>query len=241
MERKRIIEFRSVSAGYGKVQVLWELSLSLDQGCAAVLLGANGAGKTTLLKVLVGLLHPWSGKVMLFEQDVTHLPAAKRVKLGIGFMSEQGIFPSLSVAENFALGAGPVGKGEFRTALDRVLTLFPELKDRLKEQAGALSGGQRKMVGIAKCLMSNPRVLVMDEPSAGLSPRYVDEVVDNLAKLKEEGLSLFIAEQNVSFLRLAREACVIEGGRLAFSGPIEQFNDNEALHNAFFGLEGTAH
>ncbi len=232
------LEITGVSSGYGRVQVLWDVSFSVKQGSSIVLLGANGAGKTTLLKVVVGLVKAWSGDVKVFGEDIGRLNTSHRVRTGIAYMSEQGIFPSLSVKENLALGAGRVAKSEVQDRLATVYEMFPELVQRGKSLAGSLSGGQRKMVGISKCLMSKPKLLILDEPSSGLSPRYVAEVVEQLQTLRGVGITMVVAEQNVSFLETADSACVLEGGRINFAGGVEEFEGDEALHAAFFGLEG---
>lgn len=202
-----------------------------------LLLGANGAGKTTLLKSIVGLLPIEDGEVWLFDHSVKRLPAPKRITLGLSFMSELGIFPSLSVDDNLRLGAHGVARREIEARLEEAYTAFPDLVGRRKEVAGTLSGGQRKMVGISKCLMAHPKILLMDEPSAGLSPKYVNEVVNHLNILRKSGLTLLVAEQNVSFLAAADEACVLEGGRINFRGTINEFEQDEKLHEAFFGLD----
>ncbi len=232
------LEINGVSSGYGRVQVLWDVSFTVNQGSVIVLLGANGAGKTTLLKVIVGLVKAWSGEVKAFGEDIGRLNTARRVRNGIAYMSEQGIFPGLSVRENLALGAGRASKAEVRERLSLVYDMFPELVERGKSLAGSLSGGQRKMVGISKCLMAKPKLLILDEPSSGLSPKFVAEVVEQLHTLRSFGITMVIAEQNVSFLETADSACVLEGGRINFSGGVDEFEGDEALHAAFFGLEG---
>lgn len=217
--------------------VVRELSLTVDLGQAIVVLGANGAGKSTLLRAIVGLLPTSGGTISLFGDDVTRASTAKRARKGMAFMSEQGIFPSLSVKENLQLGAMTNRNRSFDAGLETVLALFPELANRLREPAGSLSGGQRKMVGIAKCVMAQPSLLIMDEPSAGLSPKFVSEVVETLIKLHADGLTLLVAEQNVEFLKLAQTAVVLEGGYVRFNGPVAELSNNKTLHDAFFGID----
>ena len=232
------IELESVGVAYGKMRVLREISLSVESGTSMLLLGANGAGKTTLLKAIMGLLPLEEGEITLLGHHANRLSTAKRVKLGIAYMSEQGIFPPLTVDENLKLGGNGLRKNVIKERLDEMYSTFPDLASRRKELAGSLSGGQRKMVGISKCLVAKPSLLLMDEPSAGLSPRYVGEVIAHLQGLRNTGITLLIAEQNVSFLAAADQACVIEGGRINFRGSIDDFEGNAVLHDAFFGLDG---
>jgi branched-chain amino acid transport system ATP-binding protein len=231
------LEIEGLTAGYAGMTVVWDVSLVVGAQETVLLLGANGAGKSTVLKAVAGLL-PARGAIRLFGEPIERLSTAKRARRGLAFMSEQGIFPTLSVRENLLLGAALAKGGRFEERLEEMLTLFPDLKGRLSEEAGSLSGGQRKMVGVAKCLISDPRVLVMDEPSAGLSPKFVSEVVDILGTLRERGLSVLVAEQNVEFLKVASSVVVLEGGYVRYQGSTQALEDDAALHEAFFGLEG---
>ncbi|KJE75382.1 ABC transporter ATP-binding protein [Ferrimicrobium acidiphilum] len=231
------LEVKDITIAYSGMAVVRELSLEVDPGQAIVILGANGAGKSTLLRAIVGLLPTSGGTVSLFGDDVTKASTAKRARKGLAFMSEQGIFPSLSVKENLQLGAMTNRNRSFDAGLETVLALFPELGGRLNEPAGSLSGGQRKMVGIAKCVIAQPSLLIMDEPSAGLSPKFVSEVVETLITLHSDGMTLLVAEQNVEFLKFAQTAVVLEGGYVRFNGPVAELSNNKTLHDAFFGIE----
>jgi branched-chain amino acid transport system ATP-binding protein len=231
------LEVKNITIAYSGMAVVRELSLKVDPGQAIVVLGANGAGKSTLLRAIVGLLPTSGGTVSLFGDDVTKANTAKRARKGLAFMSEQGIFPSLSVKENLQLGAMTNRNRSFAAGLETVLALFPELGGRLSEPAGSLSGGQRKMVGIAKCVIAQPSLLIMDEPSAGLSPKFVSEVVETLIALHSDGMTLLVAEQNVEFLKFAKTAVVLEGGYVRFNGPVAELSNNKTLHDAFFGIE----
>src|SRR5579875_3107865 len=171
-----------IETGYGRVQVLWGAGLRVAAGESVVLLGANGAGKTTLLKVLLGLLPAWGGTVRLDGQDITRLSTFQRVRRGIAYMSELGVFPGLSIEENIRIGsqlAGPAGRAQ---RIEALYAAFPDIAKRKRAAAGSLSGGQRKMLGIAKALAGGPRLLVMDEPSAGLSPLFVSQVIEVLGR-----------------------------------------------------------
>jgi branched-chain amino acid transport system ATP-binding protein len=225
-----------IETGYGKVQVLWGAAIDVGARESVVLLGANGAGKTTLLKVLIGLLPAWGGAVTLAGEDITRMRTDHRVRRGLSYMSEIGVFTGLSIAENIRIGGQFVDAATLRRRTEELFAVFPDLAHRRRALAGSLSGGQRKMLGIAKALAAGPRVLVMDEPSAGLSPLFVSQVIEVLGQFRGTGLSLLIAEQNVAFLDLADRVFTLEGGRVGFSGTVEALHADDALHRAYFGL-----
>jgi branched-chain amino acid transport system ATP-binding protein len=227
---------RGIEAGYGKVQVLWGAGLDVAVGESVVLLGPNGAGKTTLLKVLLGLMPAWAGTITLAGEAITGLRTDKRVRRGISYMSELGVFPGLSIEENLRIGGQFVDRATLRTRMDELYGAFPDLAARKRALAGSLSGGQRKMCGVAKALAAGPKVLVMDEPSAGLSPLFVSQVIGILGRFRATGLSLLIAEQNVAFLDLADRVFTLENGRIGFEGSVEALHKDDALHRAYFGL-----
>ncbi len=231
-----LLRARGIESGYGKVQVLWGAGLSVNAGESVVLLGANGAGKTTLLKVLVGLLPAWRGGVALGGSDITRLRTDRRVRQGMAYMSELGVFTGLSIDENIRIGGQFSDRGTLRQRIEELYAVFPDLAHRRRALAGSLSGGQRKMAGIAKALAGNPRLLMMDEPSAGLSPMFVSEVLAVLGRFRAGGLSLLIAEQNVTFLDLADRVFTLEGGRIGFEGTVGALHADDALNRAYFGL-----
>jgi branched-chain amino acid transport system ATP-binding protein len=226
-----------VNAGYGTMQVLWGVDLDVQSGETVLLLGANGAGKTTFLKTLVGLIEVRDGRISLAGQDVTRMRSSDRMKLGMTYMSELAVFPDLSIEENLRVGAQALGHVNPGARAEELYGLFPVLRDKRHNPASSLSGGQRKMLGIAKALAADPKLLVMDEPSAGLSPLLVKEVLRVLGGLRERGLSLLIAEQNIGFLEVATRVFVLEGGRIRFSGSVAEMTDNEVLRRAYFGLK----
>lgn len=230
------LELRGVNSGYGNLPILWDIDLRVEESVTMVVLGANGAGKSTLLKTIVGILPATSGTIFVAGRPVEHLRVDQRIGLEMSYMSEQGIFPSLTIEENLQLGCYLADKSTMAGRIDEVYTYFPELKERRRTIAGSLSGGQRKMVGVAKALVSDPRLLIMDEPSSGLSPFFVKELVVRLKEIKDQHRTLLVAEQNVSFLEIADSACVIEGGRIQFTGSVQEFEADEQLRNAFFGL-----
>jgi branched-chain amino acid transport system ATP-binding protein len=233
---EQLLRAAGLSAGYGKVQVLWGAGLDVCVGETVVLLGANGAGKTTLLKVLLGLMPAWQGEVRLGADDITRLRTDHRVRRGMAYMSELGVFPGLSIEENIRIGGQFATHAVLRERMAELYGTFPDLAGRKRALAGSLSGGQRKMLGIAKALAAGPRLLVMDEPSAGLSPLFVQQVIAVLGRFRSSGLSLLIAEQNVAFLDLADRVFTLEGGRIRFEGTVEALHADDALRRAYFGL-----
>ena len=232
-----LLEIGGVAAGYRRMQVLWGVDLSIGERESVVLLGANGAGKTTLLRAIVGLVEVWAGRIDFAGEDITRLRTDQRVRRGIVYMSETSGFPGLTVEENVLIGAQFLPRSRARARIDELYAVFPALKERRRAVASSLSGGQRKMLGIAKALAGNPRLLVMDEPSAGLSPLYVKEVMAVLAPLRQKELALLIAEQNVKFLELADRVYTLDNGRIGFSGTVAAMHDNDALRRAYFGLK----
>jgi len=231
-----VMRAEGIEAGYGRVQVLWGAGLEVNAKESVVLLGANGAGKTTLLKVIVGLLPAWRGAVHLDPDDVTSWRTDRRVRRGMAYMSEIGVFPGLSIDENLRVGGQFIEKSTLRTRMEELYGYFPDLAGRRGALAGSLSGGQRKMLGIAKALASSPRLLVMDEPSAGLSPLFVGQVIEVLSRFREAGLAMLIAEQNIAFLELADRVYTLDGGRIRFAGSVEELEANDELRKAYFGL-----
>jgi len=209
-----LLEVTGVAAGYRRMQVLWGIDLLIHEHESVVLLGANGAGKTTLLKAIMSLVEVSAGRIDFAGENITRLRTDQRVRRGIVFMSETSGFPGLTIEENVLIGAQFLPKNRARERIDELYAVFPALAERRRALAGSLSGGQRKMLGIAKALVGNPRLLVMDEPSAGLSPLYVKEVIGVLAQFREKQLALLIAEQNVKFLVLADRVYTLDNGQI---------------------------
>lgn len=234
---EELLEVVDLSGGYGPLQVLWNIGLNVGNSETVVLLGPNGAGKTTLLKTLTGLLPLFNGQIQFQGQHIHRLRTDQKIRRGISFMTEMGVFTNLTVEENLFLG----GYHQTREAVKRRITefygLFPDLVTHRRHLAGALSGGQRKMLGIVKALMSNPRLVIMDEPSSGLSPRFVGEVVKMLDRFRTQGISFLIAEQNIKFLEIADRVYVLDGGRTNFNGTVEELKADPAIHEAYFGLK----
>src|ERR1700752_4737482 len=232
-----LLDARGVEAGYGTMQVLWGVDLDVRAGETVLLLGANGAGKTTFLKSLVGLVQARSGTIRVGGEDITRMRSSDRMRRGMTYMSELAVFPDLTIAENIRIGAQALGHADPDSRMDELYPLFPVLRKKPRQLASSLSGGQRKMLGVAKALSADPKLLVMDEPSAGLSPLFVKEVIRVLSCPQGRGLALLIAEQNIGFLEVATRVFVLEGGRIRFSGTVAEMSGNEELHRAYFGLK----
>lgn len=240
MSEQFCLQARNVSGGYGSIRVLWDVDLEVPQGSAVVLLGANGAGKSTLLRCIMGLLPLWAGEVRFFGEPIGRLGPDKRVAASMSYASETGVFSPLSVEDNLRVGAYGLPRREVRAALARTWEEFPLLAERRRSHAGSLSGGQRKLLALAKALMHRPRLLVMDEPSSGLSPLLVDAMATTLASVREvHNVTLLLAEQNAKFLDLADRVCILSGGRGRFHGPIEEFRAQTDIAAQFFGLPET--
>ncbi|MBV8651782.1 MAG: ATP-binding cassette domain-containing protein, partial [Alphaproteobacteria bacterium] len=192
---------------------------------------------TTLLKTLLGLIDASGGAVRFAGEDVTRWRTDRRVRRGIVYMSENSGFPGLTIDENIRIGGQFLAAGAIRARVAELYELFPALAEKRRDLASSLSGGQRKMLGVAKALAGNPRLVVMDEPSSGLSPLFVKEVIRILARVRGGGLSLLIAEQNVQFLGLADRVYTLDGGRIGFTGTVTAMHENDALRRAYFGLK----
>ncbi|MEJ2632253.1 MAG: ABC transporter ATP-binding protein [Acidihalobacter sp.] len=231
-----LLEVKGVESGYGQLQILWGIDLDVIAGETVLLLGANSAGKTTLLRTLIGLLPCWAGNIG-FDGDVLQtLRPDQRIRRGIAFMSELGVFPALTIEENIRLGGYALTQAEVRRRSKELFELFPDLANKRRQYASSLSGGQRKMLGIAKVLVSRPRLLLMDEPSSGLAPVFVKQVIDALKTVIGGGTSLLIAEQNVAFLELADRGFLIDGGRVKLSGTRNELESDDSVRAAYFGL-----
>jgi branched-chain amino acid transport system ATP-binding protein len=232
-----LLDVTGLTAGYGRIQVLWGVDLSVRERESVVLLGANGAGKTTLLKTLMGLIEARAGRILFNGETITRMRTDHRVRHGIAYMSEASGFVGLTTEENILIGAQFLPRKQIARRTDELYAIFPALAERRRALAGSLSGGQRKMLGIAKALAGNPRLLVMDEPSAGLSPLFVKEVIRVLAQFRNNNLALLIAEQNIKFLELADRVYTLDNGRIGFSGTVAEMHQNDALRRAYFGLK----
>jgi branched-chain amino acid transport system ATP-binding protein len=224
-----------VDALYGDSHVLHSVSFSLQEGRVLALLGRNGAGKTTCMNAVIGFLPPRQGEIRLFGEKIGRLSPEAIARKGVGLVPQgRRVFPTLTVQENLAVA---FQKRNSKWNLDRVFELFPRLKERTGQHAGSLSGGEQQMLAIGRALMGNPRVLLMDEPSEGLAPLIVAEVGRTIARLKAEGQSIVLVEQNVKLaFDLADEVVILNTGRVAFAGPASAARDNESLITQHLGV-----
>jgi branched-chain amino acid transport system ATP-binding protein len=233
-----VLEIRDLAAGYGEFHVLAGVSLTIPAGDVVALLGPNGAGKTTLLRCITGLLRPRAGTVRWNGDDLGRVLAHAIVERGIAMVPEgRRLFPRMTVADNLGLGAfAPRTRAGAAAALERVHALFPVLRERRAQTVGALSGGQQQMVAIGRALMSQPRLLILDEPSLGLAPRVVEAIFAALADIARTGVAIFLAEQNVrAALALARRACILEGGRVTREAGSQALLDDAEVRRAYLG------
>jgi len=216
------LEVRGIESGYGKIQVLWGVDVTLQEGSMVAVLGPNGAGKTTLLRTIMGIIRAWRGSVMMYGLDITSMPSHRRVELGLTMVPEgRRLFPDLTVRENLELGAYTRRARErIVETLELVFNLFPRLKERLHQKAGSLSGGEQQMLAMARALMTRPKVLMLDEPSQGLAPKIAWEVAEALDKIRREvGISVILVEQNVALaLEKADYIYLLEQGRVVLEG-----------------------
>jgi branched-chain amino acid transport system ATP-binding protein len=236
-----LLDVRDVHVVYGSgVRALRGVSLRVEPGEVVALIGANGAGKTTLLKAIAGLVETQAGEVTFDGQRISAVDAADRVKRGVALVPEgRRLFSRLSVAENLTLGSyGNRDRVYRREMLERVETLFPVLRERARQRAGTLSGGEAQMLAIARALMSRPRFLMLDEPSLGIMPRLVDQVMDSLRRLHErEGLTMFLVEQNVpAALDLADRGYVLQTGRVVLEGSSDELRGSDLVRKAYLGM-----
>jgi branched-chain amino acid transport system ATP-binding protein len=233
-----VLEVEDLVAGYGAFTVLHGMSLSVAAGEIVAVLGANGVGKTTLNRTLSGLIRPRSGRVVFEGRDITRSDHAAIVRAGLIHVPEgRKIFPTLSVRENLQLGSYARGKAERAQTLERVLDIFPRLRERLSQPVGSMSGGEQQMVAIGRGLMGRPRLLILDEPSLGLSPLLTDELFALIHRLHADGLSILLVEQNVlQSLAVATRAYVVEHGHVTLAGAASALLDDPKLKAAYLGM-----
>jgi len=233
-----MLRVEGLSAGYGGERVVHDVELEVADGEAVTIIGSNGAGKTTLFRAIVGLLRGVSGRVRFDGTDITALSTHRVARRGLAFVpAERHLFAHMSVGENLALGAFPRRPDRARESL--VYDLFPRLAERRKQDAGTMSGGEQQMLAVGRALMSNPRVLLLDEPTTGLAPRLAVEAYRALGTLRDAGLTLLIAEQQVPLaLGLASRGYVLENGRIELSGTSAELAGNPAVQRAYLGVAG---
>lgn len=234
-----MLQIQNLSVSYGYLQVIWDVSLNVKESEVVAILGPNGAGKTTLLKTVMGLLPPQQGHVYFLDNEITNRPTFGLTKLGLAFVPEErNLFQSMTVKENLILGAYTIrDKKTVNNKLEYVYALFPRLAERKKQLAGTMSGGERQMLAIARGLMSGPKMLILDEPSMGLSPHNVQLVFETIIKLRSEKVTVVIVEQNVNTtLKIADRAYVLEQGRIVLEGTSEELTSNDRVREMYMGI-----
>ena len=232
-----MLEVTSLRAGYGAIEVLRGVDLAVAAGEIVALLGSNGAGKSTLNNNISGLYRPFGGTIRFDGADIAGAPSMRIVEAGLVQVPEgRRVFPNLSVRENLELGSYRRGRAARAKNLDRVLSIFPRLGERLVQTAGTLSGGEQQMLAIGRGLMSEPKLLILDEPSLGLSPLLVEEVFALIGRLNRHGLAILLVEQNVvQSLAIAHRAYVLENGRIALSGQAADLAQDPELRKSYLG------
>ncbi len=234
-----MLNIKDLNVAYEKVQVLWDVSFNITEGEVVTLLGSNGAGKSTTVKTIQGLLKPKSGSIRFMDKHIEGLPAYKIVNEGIALVPEgREIFPKMSVLENLILGAYVSRAKDLQDeSLEWVFKLYPKLDERKKQLAGTMSGGEQQMLAIARALMSKPKLLILDEPSFGLAPVVVLQVFDIIKKLREEGVTVLLVEQNVHHaLEISDRAYVLEKGRIIREGKGSELLNDKYVKEAYLGM-----
>ena len=231
-----MLEVKDLQVYYGVIQALKGISFHVNQGEVIALIGANGAGKTTTLQTLTGILSPKSGSIVFEGKDLTRTPAHKIVEMGMAHVPEgRRVFADMSVYENLLLGAYTrKDKAEIAESLASVYKRFPRLEERKGQRAGTLSGGEQQMLAMGRALMSRPRIILMDEPSMGLSPLYVNEIFDIIQKINKDGVTVLLVEQNAKkALSIANRAYVLETGKIALSGDAKELMNDDSVKKAY--------
>jgi len=234
------LELRDVHTFYGHIHAVKGISLAVHAGEIVTLIGANGAGKTTTLRTISGILHPREGQVLLDGRRIDRTPPHKIVELGV-CQSPEGrrIFSRMTVAENLEMGAfARTDQATIRADMERVLELFPRLRERLKQKGGTLSGGEQQMLAIGRAMMSQPRVLLLDEPSMGLAPMLVETIFNTIVEINRGGVAVLLVEQNALMaLNVAQRGYVLETGRIVLDDSAAALRDNEKVQKAYLGIE----
>jgi len=235
-----LLSLENVHSYYGHIHALQGISVDVGEGEIVTLIGANGAGKSTTLRTISGLIHPKQGKVTLKGQDISHMEPHRIVELGVGHVPEgRGIFPTLTVKENLEMGAFTVTDGaEIDRRMEYGLALFPRLKDRINQKGGTLSGGEQQMLAMARGLMLSPHILMLDEPSMGLSPILVESVFHTIKQMNATGTTILLVEQNALMaLSIAHHGYVLQTGQIVLSDTAENLRNNEMVKKAYLGIE----
>jgi branched-chain amino acid transport system ATP-binding protein len=232
-----LLQTKNLEICYGKIPAVRNLTIGVEKGQIIALIGSNGAGKSTTLKGLAGVLTPSKGQVYYEEKEITKLPANQRVPLGIALVPEaRQLFSTLTVKENLRLGAYHFGELEFNKRLEEIYELFPIIKERETQIAGTLSGGEQQMLAFGRAIISNPRLLLLDEPSLGLAPLIIKEVYRMIEKIKNTGITIILVEQNIEIaLEITNYIYVLEAGELSIQGAPSEIIKNNEIKKAYFG------
>jgi ABC-type branched-subunit amino acid transport system ATPase component len=235
-----MLELESVRSGYGKLEILQSASLRVPDGAIIGIIGPNGAGKSTLLKTAFGYLAPFAGRIALDGREIAGRRPDEIMRFGVGYLAQAGgLFAEMTVHDNLVLGGYTVSRADKRRAIDEVYARFPLFRDRRRQLAGALSGGEQRVLAIARALIVHPRLLLLDEPSAALAPRFIDEVYATLVNLNRDGLAMLIVEQNVeAILAVAHRVFVLDLGQNAFDGTPAELRASDRIRRLYLGEDG---
>jgi len=234
-----LLEIKKLDAGYGYLQILRSVSLNIEKGEYVCIIGPNGAGKSTMMKTIAGLISPMGGSILFNGEDITGLSASQITQKGISFVSEEmNLFVNMSVRENLYMGAYIIKDKKIQNErLDFVFSLFPRLSERKDQLAGTMSGGERKMLAIGRGMMSDPKLLLVDEPSFGLAPQLVANVFESIDVLKNQGVTILLVEQNVTkTLSVTDRGYILENGKIGLQGPSHDLADNPHVRKVFLGV-----
>ena len=240
MNNQRLLEVKHISTNYGNICALKDISFTVSEGEIVCLIGANGAGKTTMLKTICGLLKPQSGEIIFEGQDITRLPAHEIVKKGIAMVPEgRQIFSRLSTLENIEMGAySRNDKAEIEKDIQQMFKLFPRLQERRKQAAGTLSGGEQQMLAIARALMARPRLLLLDEPSMGLAPILLENIMEKIIEINKSGTTILLVEQNTLIaLSVAQRGYVLQTGEICLQDSAQKLKKNDLVRKAYLGMD----
>ncbi|HEX7387459.1 MAG TPA: ABC transporter ATP-binding protein [Castellaniella sp.] len=232
-----LLQVDTVTAGYGDTEILRGLSLVVEPEEVVSIIGPNGAGKSTLMKTIFGLLHPRIGSITFDGEDITHLAPHRIVRQGMCYVPQvANVFTTLSVEENLEMGAFPLGKADLTESKERVYAMFPKLRQRRRQLAGKMSGGERQMVAMGSALMLNPKLLLLDEPTAALSPKLVDEIFERIARISETGISVLMVEQNArQSLSMADRGYVLASGENRHEGTGKELLEDPNVGRLYLG------
>jgi branched-chain amino acid transport system ATP-binding protein len=234
-----MLKVQNIDVFYGDLQILWDVSFEVNEGEIVALVGANGSGKSTTLKTISGLLNPATGSILFQDQYLNHIPANRIIEHGVAHVPEgRRLFPEMSVRENLIMGSlSPAAKAKRAETMEWVFGLFPRLREREKQMAGTLSGGEQQMVAVGRGLMALPKLIMFDEPSLGLAPILVAEIFKIIKRIKKEGVTVLITEQNTKqSLEISDRGYVLENGRVVLSGSGKELLDNEHVKQAYLGI-----